>query len=156
MLREIEWSAGQAFAALDMLPVADDEPPTLATLRAFQRADRAWVYADGDDIPVAYLLAEMVDGCVHIEQVSVHRDKAGLGIGRALLDHVAQWAREQDIPAMTLTTFTEVSWNGPYYQRCGFRLLPDDELTPGLRKIRCDEAALGLDRWPRACLRREL
>jgi hypothetical protein len=60
------------------------------------------------------------------------------------------------VPALTLTTFTQVPWNAPYYARCGFRLLDDDFLAPGLRKIREHEAALGLDRWPRACLYRAL
>ena len=57
---------------------------------------------------------------------------------------------------MTLTTFTDVPWNGPYYQRCGFRPLANTELTPGLRKIRADEIARGLDEWPRISMRREL
>jgi hypothetical protein len=59
-------------------------------------------------------------------------------------------------PALTLTTFTEVPWNAPYYERCGFRRLPEAELTPGLREIRRREAAHGLDRWPRTCMRRDL
>jgi hypothetical protein len=49
-----------------------------------------------------------------------------------------------------------VPWNGPYYQRCGFRVLAGDELTPGLRAIREHEIALGLDRWPRVCMRRDV
>jgi hypothetical protein len=55
-----------------------------------------------------------------------------------------------------LTTFTDVPWNAPYYQRLGFRRLSDDKLTPGLRAIRAREAAIGLDRWPRCCMRRDL
>ena len=74
----------------------------------------------------------------------------------ALIEHVAQWARQQGSPALTLTTFTEVAWNAPYYQRLGFRPLADAELTPGLRKIRAEEAAHGLDAWPRIGMRREL
>jgi hypothetical protein len=36
--------------------------------------------------------------------------------------------------------------------------VPRDErdLTAGLRAIRRHEAALGLDRWPRVCMRRDL
>jgi hypothetical protein len=49
-----------------------------------------------------------------------------------------------------------VPWNGPYYERCGFRVLPDDDLTPGLREIRAHEIAFGLDRWPRVTMRRDL
>ena len=38
-----------------------------------------------------YVLVEVVDDAVHVEQVSVHADHAGHGLGRALLDHVARW-----------------------------------------------------------------
>ncbi len=69
---------------------------------------------------------------------------------------MAELALREGVPALTLTTFTEVPWNAPYYARCGFRLLDDAELTPGLREIRAHEAAHGLDRWPRACMLREV
>jgi len=49
-----------------------------------------------------------------------------------------------------------VPWNAPYYARCGFRILGDAEVTPGLRAIRRREAEMGVDRWPRVCMRRDL
>ncbi len=94
-----------------------------------------------------------MDGALHIEQVSVHPEHARRGLGRALIDHLAA---HTDAPALTLTTFADVPWNAPYYERCGFRRLPVGELTPGLREIRRQEAAHGLDRWPRICMRRDL
>jgi hypothetical protein len=48
------------------------------------------------------------------------------------------------------------TWNGPYYKQCGFVALSDKDLTAGLRLIRQREAAHGLDRWPRMCMRRDL
>jgi len=57
------------------------------------------------------------------------------------------------IDALTLTTFREVPWNGPYYQRLGFVYLTVEEETPGLRAIRSSERERGLDKWPRACMR---
>jgi GNAT superfamily N-acetyltransferase len=155
-LQDIERAAGQPFAALGMHAVADDAPPSLGTLREFLHAGRAWVAVTPDDRPVAYLVAVLIDGTPHVEQVSVHPDHAGQRLGRALLEHLAAWAREQGHTALTLTTFTEVPWNGPYYARCGFRFLTDAELTPGLRQVRAAEAARGLDRWPRCAMRREL
>lgn len=86
----------------------------------------------------------------------MHPDHAGRRIGFRLIETLAAWARDRGVPALTLTTFTEVAWNGPYYLRCGFRYLTDDELTPGLREIRAAEAVAGLDAWPRACMRRDL
>jgi GNAT superfamily N-acetyltransferase len=103
-----------------------------------------------------YLLAAPVDGNLHIEQVSVHPDFARRGVGRALIDHLAELAAADGIPALTLTTFVHVAWNAPYYLRCGFRSLGQTELTPGLVAIRRQESAHGLDLWPRVCMRRDL
>lgn len=156
VFQAIEVAAGRAFAEIGMTAVAGDEPPTLEVLRGFRRDGTAWAHVDADDVPDAYLIAEIVDGSAHIEQVSVHPTAARKRIGRALIENLAQWARERGISTMTLTTFTEVPWNGPYYQRCGFRYLTDGETTAGLREIRAAEIARGLDEWPRACMRREL
>lgn len=139
-----------------MPEIADDEPLSLGELAHYHQAGLAWVGVHGNDIPVAYLIADRVDGNLHVEQVSVHPDSARRGIGRSLLGHLADYAAGEGAPALTLTTFTEVPWNAPYYARCGFQLLDDSGLTPGLRKIREREAAHGLDQWPRACMRRAL
>ncbi|MGW7438474.1 GNAT family N-acetyltransferase [Streptomyces sp. NPDC054849] len=156
VLQDIERAAGHCFRDIGMPEIADDEPLTIGELDAYRQAGLAWVSVDEADVPVAYLIADRVDGNLHVEQVSVHPDHARRGIGRSLLEHLAELALREGVPALTLTTFTEVPWNAPYYARCGFLLLDDAALTPGLREIRAHEAAHGLDRWPRACMRREL
>ncbi|QEV21051.1 GNAT family N-acetyltransferase [Streptomyces alboniger] len=156
VLQDIERAAGEAFRALGMDAVADDEPPTTAELERFRRAGRAWVATDEDGTPVAYVLSEPVDHAEHIEQVTVDPRAARRGVGRALIEHVADRARAEGRAALTLTTFADVPWNAPYYARIGFRPLTEAELTPGLRKIGAHEAELGLDRWPRLCMRRAL
>lgn len=153
-LQYIERAAGAPFRDIGMPEIADDEPPAPQTLERYRRAGRCWVAADGpDDRPVGYLIAEPVDGALHVEQVSVHPGSARRGVGRALLARAAHHAREEGLAALTLTTFTDVPWNAPYYARLGFRALTEAELTPGLRAIRAGEAAHGLDRWPRVCMR---
>jgi GNAT superfamily N-acetyltransferase len=152
--QDIERAAGECFRLVGMSAIADDEPLGLDELARYQRSGLAWVAVD--DLPVAYLIAEPVDGALHIEQVSVHPDRARRGIGRRLIEHAAAHAAGTGFAALTLTTFTDVAWNAPYYARCGFEPIPDAELTPGLRKIRDQEAAHGLDRWPRICMRRHL
>jgi GNAT superfamily N-acetyltransferase len=155
-LQAIERAAGRPFADIGMPEIAGDDPPPLAVLATSAKAGLLWVAAGEADVPVAYLMAMAVDGCLHIEQVSVHPDSARRGIGRALIEHAADQARADDRPALTLTTFASVPWNAPYYVRCGFRVLDDAELTPGLRAIRRHEAELGLDKWPRVCMRRDI
>ena len=155
-LQEIERAAGEAFRPLGMDLVADDEPFTDAELAAYQEDGRAWVAVDADDVPAAYLLVDEVDGTGHVEQVSVHPEHARQGFGRALIDVAADWSARRGLPALTLTTYAEVPWNGPYYQRLGFRTLAADEVPPGIARIRARERAHGLDRWPRVTMRRPL
>jgi GNAT superfamily N-acetyltransferase len=156
VMQEIEVAAGRAFAEVGMDAVAGDDPLPVEVLLGYQRDGRAWVATDEADHPVAYLIALVVDGVAHVEQVSVHPSHAGKGIGAALIERAADWARASGSPALTLTTFADVVWNAPYYERLGFRRLGDEELTPGLRAIRAEEAAHGLDAWPRLAMRREL
>lgn len=56
--------------------------------------------------------------------------------------------------ALTLTTYANVPWNAPYYERLGFRIMTVDQITEGLRRIREHEQARGLAKWPRVTMRR--
>jgi len=153
-LQEIERHAGEVFRAVGMNAVADDEPLGLELLQGYVKRGQAWVIADNADVPVAYLLADVIDRAGHVDQVSVIPGHARQGLGRVLLDHACEWALDNGLKAVTLTTFANIPWNAPYYERCGFRRLSADELTPGLLRIRREEAEHGLDAWPRVCMRR--
>lgn len=155
-LQAIDRAAGRMFADIGMPEIAEHHVWPLPVLADRLDAGRLWVAADEADEPVAFLMADLVDGCLQVEQVSVHPGSARRGLGRRLLEHAARRSAAAGLPALTLTTFAHVPWNAPYYTRCGFRVLDDAELTPGLAAIRHREAALGLDRWPRVCMRRDL
>jgi GNAT superfamily N-acetyltransferase len=144
-LRAIERAAGVVFADVGLAEIAAHDPPAVDVLDRYRDAGRSWVLTDAGDTPVAYVLVDIVDGHTHVEQVSVHPDQARRGLGRQLLDHVAAWARARGHVHITLTTFRDVPWNAPYYERCGYRILADDEIGPELRTLMADEAAHGLD-----------
>jgi GNAT superfamily N-acetyltransferase len=156
VMRDIERAAGALFAGIGMPEIAGDEPPSPEELAGYQAVGRAWVAAVDAGAAVAYLIADLVDGDVHVEQVSVHPRAARRGIGRSLLEHAAGYATARGAGALTLTTFAEVPWNAPYYARCGFRVIPDVDLSPALSAIRDREIAHGLHRWPRVTMRRTL
>jgi len=155
-LREIELSAGERFRDVGLPDVADAEPASVEELARHATQGRSWVAVDEDDRPVGYVVADVVDGNGHIEQVSVEPEHQGGGLGRALIDRVRAWASGSGLPALTLTTFRDVPWNAPLYQHLGFRILDDHEIGPDLRTI-CDaEAAQGLDPAMRVCMRQEV
>jgi GNAT superfamily N-acetyltransferase len=156
LLIEIERDAGAAFRSLGMALVADDDPGSVEELMPYAIDGGAFVAVDSTDRPVAYLIVDAVDGAAHIEQVSVDPGHRGRRIGRALIERAGSWAHGQGLSGVTLTTYVEVPWNGPYYERLGFRYLTADEETPGLRAIREHERRSGLDAWPRACMHRHV
>jgi GNAT superfamily N-acetyltransferase len=152
-IRRIESSAGELFAEIGMVEVAADEPWSDEELASYVSEARAWVATDDRDRALGYALVDVVEGCAHLEQLSVHRRHQRQGVGRALARAVATWARARGMPAITLTTFTSVPWNAPYYDGLGFRRLDEAELTPGLIEIRAHEADEGLDPALRVCMR---
>lgn len=153
-LREIERAAGVIFRDLGMRAIADSEPPPAATLAVYQAGGRAWVCVDEGDEPVAYLLIDLIDAQAHIEQVSVHPQVARQGLGAMLIETAACWAEDHELMSLTLTTYRDVPWNRPYYERLGFEIVNDEHLSSGLRELRCEEIAVGLDRWPRVVMQR--
>ncbi|HUJ66088.1 MAG TPA: hypothetical protein VLX59_11150 [Acidimicrobiales bacterium] len=59
------------------------------------------------------------------------------------------------LPAVTLTKFRDVAWNGPFCARLGFREVED--LSPGLAAMREHERAIGGDDLgPRIAMRKDL
>ncbi|GEL23618.1 GCN5 family N-acetyltransferase [Pseudonocardia sulfidoxydans NBRC 16205] len=151
----IENAAGERFREIGMSFVADDPAPSTDEMLRFVVAGVVRV-VDIDGRVAGYLQSEVVDDCAHIEQVSVDPVHIGLRVGRALLDDNSERALAAGLSAVTLTTYVDVPWNGPYYRRRGFRVLTDDEITPGLAALRAEETRRGLDRRPRCCMRLDL
>ncbi len=151
-LRDIEAAAGGLFADVGMTYISEHDPPPVEVLERYRRDGRAWVSTDPNDWPVAYLIADRLDGNAHIEQVSVHPDSSRRGIGRSLIDHLEAWAASRGHAALTLTTFAEVPWNGPYYVRCGFTPMAGGEMGPELTARWAEERARGLGSYPRVAM----
>src|SRR5262249_13611153 len=127
------------------------EPAPADELARYADAGRLWVIAI-DDVPVGYAVVDIVDGSAHLMQISVHPEAGQRGLGTILLQHVCGWARDQGYAEITLTTFANLAWNAPFYAKNGFRVMSEDELGPGLRAVRDEETALGLDPELRVCM----
>jgi GNAT superfamily N-acetyltransferase len=147
LLRQIELEADRLFESVGIGPFSNsDEEDHLA--------GSAVVLATGTPA-VGFASVENVDGLAHLWQVSVHPDAGRQGRGRALVEAVCEWARSNGYRAVTLTTFRDVAWNGPFYARLGFR--PIHVLSAGLLAIREHERAIGDDDFgPRIAMRKDL
>ncbi|WP_198413746.1 GNAT family N-acetyltransferase [Cryobacterium sp. TMT2-15-1] len=150
-ITEIERAAGEMFRNINMAIVADDQPINRQDFQHFVTDHGAFVWLV-DGVIVAYVLLEQVDGAAHIEQVTVHPEHACQGIGAQLIVLADSWARERELPAVTLTTFRDVPWNAPYYERLGFRAFLPRDWGPTMSARMDSEAARGLEAWPRVAL----
>jgi ribosomal protein S18 acetylase RimI-like enzyme len=157
-VREVERSAGERFRLLDdprLSRCADDEPVTEAELVPYIRDGRAWIALEGTAV-AGFVVADVLDGCAHVEEVAVATEFGRRGHGTALLRAVDLWASSAGLAALTLTTFRDVPWNGPWYRALGFRVLGEEEWTAGLRQRREDEDARGLPAGLRIVMRRDI
>jgi GNAT superfamily N-acetyltransferase len=94
-MQDIERAAGILFAEVGMDEIAAADPPSLATLRGDAARRRAWIAADEDDVPVGFALVDIVEGCAHLQQISVLPAHQRQGRGRELVATVAAWARTE-------------------------------------------------------------
>ncbi len=153
VVQDIEVRAGALFREVGLDHIADDPPPADDELHG-----AAAVLVAIDDLGelVGYARVELLDDHTHLEQLSVLPERGGQGIGTALLDAVASWARDLGHREITLTTFRDVAFNAPLYARRGYREVPEADWSPALRALVEQEAAHGLDPSTRVVMRRPL
>ena len=72
------------------------------------------------DPPVGLARVDALAGGAHLEQLSVHPDHTRRGIGRALLQAACRWAATNGYDDITLATYRDIPWNGPFYASEGF------------------------------------
>ncbi len=156
LLPDIETRAGALFADAGLQDVADNPPDTVEYLQSFMRAGALHVAADQNDAPVGLSLTGLLDGAGHLYELAVDPAHGKRGLGRRLVEASCSFAQSRGCRAMTLSTFRDLAWNGPFYRRIGFRELRPDEWTPGMHLLHAREIDLKLPVERRCFMRREL
>lgn len=142
-LREVDRASMDTFAAAGIsLPEGD----------GLLSGDLVLV-ADHDDEPVGLALVTVHSGWWHLEEISVLPSHGRQGIGTLLVEDVIARAAAAGAPGVTLTTFRDVPFNGPWYARLGFAEVPEDA-HPWLAEARRSERARGIDVAPRCAMAR--
>lgn len=146
-IREVAQAAGERFREVTdprVSQCADDPPPSREELSEAVHGGRLLVAVQEGTV-VGFALLAVVDGRAHLEEISVDPSAQSRGHGTGLLDAVDVWSTQRSLDGVTLTTFSDVPWNRPYYERRGFAVLERSATTAGLRDLIDHEAALGLD-----------
>ncbi len=140
----IEAAAGAMFARVDGLAgLAGTHTVSVERLQRYIRKGHCLVASVGDAM-AGFLVNEPFRRELHIWEFNVHPDFQRRGIGAGLLRACLIDARNSGFHAVTLTTFRDVPWNAPFYERLGFEEVTALDAHPRLAGELAVEADHGL------------
>ena len=131
----ISFSATKKFATIPTLAdLADDYDEPLIFQ---QRLALGNIYiVSEDETAIGLIAAYPMDNTIYIAEVAVHSDHQGKGLGQILLKAVFRWTTERakyegkPQARVSLTTYPDVPWNGPWYKKFGFEELEACDIGP--------------------------
>jgi GNAT superfamily N-acetyltransferase len=144
-LEQIERETAPMFAPTD-LPAALASPLPPSLVAAGVSASLLWVAEEVETLTqVGFVLCERIaPACLHIREMDVRPDFGRRGVGAMMLAHVCTVAHELGLQFVTLTTFSHLPWNAPFYAKNGFRVPDNGTLFSHLTAILERERELGL------------
>ena len=152
-LQEIERRAGELFRAHPVTAAMNPSVTPIERLEQARAEGLLWV-ARENGRAVGFALVEDIGSAFHLEELDVDPSRGRRGIGRLLVEKVVEEAAARD-REVTLTTFSAVPWNAPYYERLGFIRLTEVSIDERLRHRMREEARRGLAIKDRVAMRFE-
>lgn len=132
-------------------PVRDEEE----LAKAFDEG-AVFVACGADGTVAGFALVWPADGRAHLLELAVGRAHQGHGLGRRLIAAAETWARDAHLTEITLTTYRDVGWNGPFYERIGYVIFQPEAERTDLAAIIAEEAESGYAVRPRVAMRKPL
>ncbi|KAK3683067.1 hypothetical protein LTR37_020605 [Vermiconidia calcicola] len=132
----ISLSATKKFSSIPALADLGQDEEEPATIQKWLSLGRIYLAGEEEGKPLGFLAACPMDDVLYIAEISTHGSSQGQGVGSALLDAVLQWAKNraaQDSTSterVSLTTYADVPWNGPWYRKRGFKEVDAAGLGP--------------------------
>jgi GNAT superfamily N-acetyltransferase len=114
-----------------------------------------WVAAANDGELAGFAQVVILDGVAHLDEIDVIPEHGRQGVGSRLVDAVCRWARSAGYLKVTLSTFRDVPWNRPFYEKLGFRDV-ETPLPPQHRQLVAGERERGLRTDLRVIMERNL
>jgi len=117
---------------------------SVETFAEAEQSGRLWVATVASGNIVGFARMTELSGYAHLDELDVLPSHGRRGIGSALLSAVCSWAKERGYPAVTLRTFRDVPWNGPFYRGRGFHVVEGARLSTSHLALEASERRRGL------------
>lgn len=153
-LLDIELDAAKAFKDYPEYAGMCDEldPLTQGQYRPLSKDEGKIYVAEKSGKLIGFVLIDYIDGQPHLKEIDVLQAYAKQGIGTGLLKQAFKWAMDNRFKYMTLTTYRDLVFNGPFYKKHGFEIIQPCEKWPELKKMRQQEIDNGWDIAPRVAM----
>jgi GNAT superfamily N-acetyltransferase len=159
-IRTIEIEAASRFKDTDLFESILDEERNIRTVDLERLAEAIgqqtlWV-ACLDNNPVAFALCDIFGNKIFLEEIAVMTEHGRRGLASRLIETACEWALNQGLVAMELSTFDTIPWNAPFYKKLGFEMLTSNQWTEDLMDVRYNEQKVGLPLEKRVIMRLNL
>lgn len=162
---QIDTDASSRFAsipALEDLADGSHGPLKPEKVEEWLASGNVYVAEDYDDGLAGFIAVQVRDGLLYVAELSVRESRQGRGVGGMLLDRVFEQAYQMaratqaGISRVSLTTYPDVPWNGPWYRKRGFHEVDPQTLGPWhAEKAQLDDRDLARPGYRRCCMLRE-
>lgn len=156
LLRGIELDAATICPLEDLPEHLGSETVPLDILRTAHEQGLLLVAIEAGDTPVGFAACAIIGSYLHLLEIDVASLLQRKGIGSLLLSTVIDIATERGLEWVSLTTFSHLPWNAPWYEKKGFTRIISAELPAFLAEILKEEAARGLNPDNRVAMRKML
>ena len=134
-------AASALFAPTGLLsPEALDDHVEKQALLASIDADQLDVAELPDDGVVGFSQFTRIGNDIYLQQISVDPAFGRRGIGRRLMARLDERAEETGAAQITLSTFRDLAWNGPFYASLGFTEVSRRAYAPYMTAIETSQA----------------
>lgn len=131
----ISSSATKKFGSIPELADLAGSDETPEKVHEWLTKGRIYV-ADVDGVAAGFIAAHPMDDTLYIAEISTSAAYQGRGVGGALINAVFGWATERATQEgsrtarVSLTTYADVPWNGPWYRKHGFKEVEAEAIGP--------------------------
>ena len=144
MLDAIEKAAGTIFSP-GSLPenVLAERVPHDVFMQAVEQG-RLLVVVNAAQIPVGFAFWQEIDGSALLALIEVDPQHGQKGLGTALVVAIINQTAKAGFHHLYLTTFADIPWNAPFYQKLGFVLADPEEQPDCIKDALVEERGKGL------------
>ncbi len=154
-LPALEEDAAQAFVEFGYQDVLNMQALPVSFYKNLS-SDSIILIADKNHEAVGFCVIIKIDNQAYLKEVSVAYKHSGQGFGRSLLDHAFQEAKERGYTFVTLTTFSDLPFNAPFYESLGFKKFAFDQRWPELKSLHEEEKCNALASYKRIAMIKNL